>query len=137
MLHKRTDQNTRITYNGITEKTSREKAELFNSYFVSVFWTSRSNKSTENDDYDDTPSETHVELSDITVSAEEVVNNLRNLDVTKAHGPDEIHPRLKECSEQVGPSFCALFSHSLTCGRVPMEWKAANITPVHNKESKK
>ena len=85
MLHNRTDQNTRITYNGITAKTSREKAELFNSYFASVFQTSRSNKSTENDAYDDTPSKTHVELSDITVSVEEVVNNLRNLDVTKAH----------------------------------------------------
>ena len=137
MLHNRTDQNTRITYNGITAKTSREKAELFNSYFASVFQTSRSNKSTENDDYDDTPSKTHVELSDITVSVEEVVNNLRNLDVTKAHGPDGIHPRLlKECSEQIGPSLCALFNHSLNCGRVPIEWKAANITPVHKKESK-
>ena len=61
MLHNRTDQNTRITYNGITAKTSREKAELFNSYFASVFQTSRLNNSTENDDYDDTPSKTHVE----------------------------------------------------------------------------
>ena len=75
-------------------------------------------------------------MSDITVSVEEVVNNLLNLDVTKAHGPDGIHPRLlKECSEQIGPSLCALFNHSLNCGRVPIEWKAANITPVH-KESK-
>ncbi|CAB4017575.1 Hypothetical predicted protein, partial [Paramuricea clavata] len=137
MLHNRTDQNTRITYNGITAKTPREKAELFNSYFASVFQTSRLNKSTENDDYDDTPPKTHVELSNITVSVEEVVNNLRNLDVTKAHGPDRIHPRLlKECSEQIGPSLCALFNHSLNCGRVPIEWKAANITPVHKKESK-
>ena len=137
MLHNRTDQTTRITYNGITAKTSREKAGLFNSYFASVFRTSRSNKSTENNDYHDTPSKTHVELSDITVSAEEVVNNLGNLDVTKAHGPDGIHPRLlKECSEQIGPSLCALFNHSLSCGRVPIEWKAANITPVHKKELK-
>ena len=42
----------------------------------------------------------------------------------------------KECSEQIGPSLCALFNHSLNCGRVPIEWKAANITPVHKKESK-
>ncbi|CAB4002720.1 Hypothetical predicted protein [Paramuricea clavata] len=93
--------------------------------------------STENDDYDDTPPKTHVELSNITVSVEEVVNNLSNLDVTKAHGPDGIHPRLlKECSEQIGQSLCALFNHSPNCGRVPIEWKAANITPVHKKESK-
>jgi hypothetical protein len=65
---------------------------------------------------------TYIKLSDITVSVEEVVNNLRNLDVTKAHGPDGIHPRLlKECSEQIGPSLFALFNHSLNCGRVPIE----------------
>ena len=136
MLHNRTDQNSRITYNGVTAKTSREKAELFNSYFVSVFRNSRPNKSMENDDYD-IPSQTVTELSSITVSVEEVVNNLRSLDVTKTHGPDGIHPRLlKECSEQIGPSLCALFNHSLNCGRVPLEWKAANITPIHKKESK-
>ena len=62
---------------------------------------------------------------------------MRNLDVNKSHGPVEIHPRLlKVCCEQIGPSLCALFNHSLNCGRVPTEWKSANITPVHKKESK-
>jgi hypothetical protein len=60
---------------------------------------------------------------------EKVVNNLRNLDVTKAHGPDGLHPRLlKDCSEQVEPSLCALFNHSLNRGRVPIEWKGKVLT---------
>ena len=67
----------------------------------------------------------------------QVVCYLRNLDVTKSYGLDGIHPRLlKECSQQIGPSLCALFNHSLICGQVPKEWKSANITPVHKKESK-
>ena len=78
------------------------------------------------------------ELSEITVSKEEVISYLRKLDVNKSHGPDEIHPRLlKVCCEQIGRSLCALFNHSLNCGRVPTKWKSANITAVHKKKSKK
>ena len=136
MTHKRRDLNPSITYNGVTGKTLREKAEIFNSYFSSVFQKSRVNS--ENGDTDSAvrfPSDS--ELSEITVSEEEVISYLRNLDVNKSHGPDEIHPRLlKVCCEQIGPSLCALFNHSLNCGRVPTEWKSANITPVHKKESK-
>ena len=41
MMHKRRDLNPSITYNGVTGKTPREKAEIFNSYFSSVFQKSR------------------------------------------------------------------------------------------------
>ena len=136
MTHKRRDLNPSITYNGVTGKTPREKAEIFNSYFSSVFQKSRVNS--DNGDTDSAvrfPSDS--ELSEITVSEEEVTSYLRNLDVNKSHGPDEIHPRLLNvCCEQIGPSLCALFNHSLNCGRVPTEWKSANITPVHKNESK-
>ena len=109
MLRNRTDRDTPLSYNGITAKTSREKAELFNSYFASVFRMPEPNENAENYDFD-TALSTHAELSDITVGVEEVVNNLRCLDVTKTCGPDGIHPRLlKECSDEIGPSLCMLF----------------------------
>ena len=136
MTHKRRDLNPFIMYNGVTGKTLREKAEIFNSYFSSAFQKSRVNL--DNGDTDSAvrfPSDS--ELFEITVSAEEVISYLRNLDVNKSHGPDEIHPRLlKVCCEQIRPSLCTLFNHSINCGRVPTEWKSANITPVHKKESK-
>ena len=112
-----------------SDKTPRKKAEIFNSYFSSVFQKSRVHS--DNGDTDSAvrfPSDS--ELSEITVSEIEVKNYLRNLDGNKSHGPDEIHPRLlkKECYEQIGPSLCALFNHSLNCGRVPKEWKSANVS---------
>ena len=138
MTHKRRDLNPSITYKGVTGKTLREKAEIFNSYFSSIL-----QKSGVNSDNGDTDSAARFpsdsKLSEINVSAEEVICYLRNLDVNKSHGPDEIHPRLlKVCCEQIGPSLCALFNRSLNCGRVPTEWKSANmyITHVHRKESK-
>ena len=35
--HKRSKQNTKLTYNGITSKSPAQKAELLNLYFCSVF----------------------------------------------------------------------------------------------------
>ena len=40
---------------------------------------------------------------------------------------------LKECSLSVAPSSCELFNLSLRVGRLPIEWRSANITPIHKK----
>ena len=67
----------------------------------------------------------------------EVRECLSNLDISKACGPDGIPARLlKECSEQIAPSLCLLFSFSLSWGKLPYEWKTADITPLHKKDSK-
>ena len=115
---------------------NRDK-EIFNSYFSSVF--QKSTVNSENGDIEIVSQfPIDFELSEIFVSEEEVINDLRNIDDNKSHGPDETPPPhlLKVCCEQIGPSLCALFNHSLDCGRLPTEWKSANITPVYKKGSK-
>ena len=78
-----------------------------------------------------------MEISQIEVSVEEVRNYLNGLDTSKACGPDGIPARLlKQCSEQIAPSLCAIFNNSLSSGRIPREWKSADKTPIHKKESK-
>ena len=63
--------------------------------------------------------------------------HLCNLDISKATGPDGIPSRiLKECSAIIAPSLCSLFNHSLHSGTVPLDWKSANVTPVHKKKKK-
>ena len=37
---------------------------------------------------------------------------------------------LKECAEVIAPSLTELFNKLLTLGKVPTEWKHANIVPV-------
>ena len=69
--------------------------------------------------------------------ADEVTERLSELDTTKAYGPDKIPARLlKECSEQVAPSLCSFFDHSLNIGQIPRQWKSADLTPIHKKDSK-
>ena len=73
----------------------------------------------------------------IELSEHDVASCLRNLDASKASGPDGIPARLlKECSSQIAPKLCCLFNLSLNSGRIPSEWKSADATPIHKKESK-
>ena len=43
---------------------------------------------------------------------------------------------MKECSEHIAPSLCSLLNFSLSRGKLPYEWKTADITPLQKKDSK-
>ena len=43
---------------------------------------------------------------------------------------------INECGRHIAPSICELFNVSLRVGRIPVEWKSANVTPVHKKHLK-
>jgi hypothetical protein len=84
------------------------------------------------DEYEDITNVTNIGKLQVSVQEDEFY--LRNLDATKTCGPDGIPARiLKECSCSIAPSLCELFNLSLRVGRLPVEWKAANLTPVHKK----
>ena len=42
---------------------------------------------------------------------------------------------LKECSQQITPSLCSLFNLSLQSSFIPSEWKSADVTPIHKRDS--
>ena len=133
ILHHRSVLNSIICHNNRIAKTSREKAELFNSYFSSVFQPARS--------VFPLPS-TSLLLStdllcDITISEEEVAHHLSKLNPTKSSGPDGVSGRiLIEFSSVIAPKLCALFNHFLQSGIVPSKWKCANVTPIYKKGKK-
>jgi hypothetical protein len=111
---------------------SREKANLLNTFFHSVF----NPNDIEPPASFPTPSNTlGNQLSEIELIEEEVAAVLSNLDPNKASGPDCIRCRLlKEVAHEIAPSLCRLFNLSLSLGVVPSEWKFANISPVFKKE---
>ncbi|CAB4021912.1 Hypothetical predicted protein, partial [Paramuricea clavata] len=122
ILRHRANLHHEITFDGVTAKSAKDKATLFNAYFSFVFRSPL-------------PQVQNQELSNITLNAEEVARSLYNLDTSKACGPDGIPTRLlQECSIQIAPSICELFNHSLHTGRIPSEWKSANVTPIHKKD---
>ena len=112
---------------------SRDKANLLNNFFYSVF-----NQAT------DASSPTYQlpsfsseceKLDSIKLTVPEVTDTLINLDPNKACGPDDIPGSLlKYTAAEIAPSLCRLFNLSLSLGTVPANWKRANISPVFKKD---
>ena len=136
VFHHRSTQTPAISYKGKLAKTPSDKAELFNSYFSSVFQPSKPNQH-QASTFSSSQLGTDAQLWEIKLSEVEVANCLRNLDTSKASGPDGIPARLlKECSQQIAPSLCSLFNLSLQFSWIPSEWKSADVAPIHKKDSK-
>ena len=62
---------------------------------------------------------------------EEIVHNeLLYMNVNKPCGPDEIHPRLlKELVATISKPIASLFNKPMKYGKVPLDWKKANVSP--------
>ena len=126
-------QSSVITYSDKLATTTREKVELFNSYFSTVF------QPKNNRDYIESSHASPIEMqiSQIQLEINEIYGHLRMLHTTKACGPDQIPAHiLKECALEISLSSCTFFNMSLKAGRVPDEWKKSNVIPVHNRDSR-
>ncbi len=102
----------------VDEKT--DIANMFNQYFASIF-TKDQDGSFEQKDI----SHNIIPIIDnVTLSEEDIVAVIKNLDSNKAQGPDGIRVRLlKETAMQIAPSLRVLYNKSLNVGVLPDEWK--------------
>ena len=107
-----------------------EIAEMFNSYFASVYTSEDLPETTDK-------SSTDAQMTELILSELEVEHTLISLDSNKATGPDEIPARLlKVTAPIIAPSLSKLFNKSLRLGSIPEEWKLANVVPLHKKRDK-
>ena len=106
-------------------------AELFYSYFASIFTNHLHNhemKNTDTADFNEPPPQI---LNEINFSELEVFAALRSLNPDKVLRPDGIPGRiLKETAKQIAPSLTLLLNKSLHSAVVPGKWKLANVVPV-------
>ncbi len=112
----------------ITADNPSDIANMFNSYFKSVY--------TSADNYEDTDHELAepAVMTDLTLTVEEAQAALESPDSTKATGPDGIPVRLlKETASVISPSLCKLYNKSSELGIFGQEWKIANIVPIYKK----
>ena len=76
-------------------------------------------------------------LSDIVITPSAVTNKLSLLNNHKAQGPDNIPPMvLMELSKQLGLPLSILFNKSLEEGKLPRDWKRADVIAIYKKGTK-
>lgn len=76
-------------------------------------------------------------MGDIKISVEDVCRKLKELNISKSPGPDNIHPRmLKELANELSRPLEIVFSQSIMEGKLPEDWKKADITAIHKKGDK-
>ena len=113
---------------GSLTKDDLEKAEVLNDFFSSVFTT---------EDVSNIPvfnSNSDVFIDNINVSVKDMEESLRSLNVNKSSGPDGLHPRvLKELATVLSYPLKLLFDKTITQGKLPSQWKIAEVRPIFKK----
>ena len=102
-----------------------------NQYFQSVFTAERLS------DLSSAQSSTAAQsfvIDSINFTSDDVFQELINLDVSKACGPDLIPPLLlKKAAAYICVPLSKLFYQSMLTGKLPQDWVTANVVPVFKK----
>jgi hypothetical protein len=106
-----------------------KKCELLNKYFSLV-----SKLEEENIPVPRFESKTNDSITDIFVTASEIVDCIQILDLKKASGPDKIsHKMLKIAPEEIAEPLQIIFSKSLRQGKYHSSWKIAHVIAILRK----
>jgi len=121
-----------INENGHPTMNDMEAATLLNRYFSTVF-------NQESDINFEVNKIEPTQPSEIPLIARETVERyLLHLNEGKSAGVDDLPPiLLRRTAKAIADPLTKIFQESLNSGQIPMDWKNANVTPIHKKGSKK
>ena len=124
LLENKTDKNSLVF-------DDEKKANLLQEQFSSAFT---------KEPLEDIPSittRTAEKIERIKINAEKVSKKLKALNTNKSCGPDDLHPRLLfELADIISEPLAILLNLSIRSGKIPKEWKLANIVAVFKKGSR-
>ena len=77
------------------------------------------------------------DIHTFTVDKAGILKLMQDLNPHKAEGPDHIPTRfLKEFAAKLSPAMTLIFQASLQQGKVPDDWKQANVAPIFKKKDR-
>ena len=110
----------------------QEKVKLFNDYFLLQYKPINNNSV-----LPDFNPVTKKRLDNIKINPKQVSDIIKNVNVNKAHGPDEISGRMIEiCGGNITLPLSIIFNNIIKTGIFPDLWNCASVSPVHKKNSK-
>lgn len=78
-----------------------------------------------------------VDIGAMSLTIDDVMTHLRNIDTSKGDGPDNISPiLLKNCADGLASPLLRIFNLSLSTGIFPTRWKTSYITPIFKSGSR-
>ena len=111
--------------------TNQAKAEWLNTQFASVF------TSDDGKHLPDKGLSPYHEMGIIQFTQPGIEILLKNIDQTKATGPDELPARiLKETAKEIAGVLSVIFQQSYEDGTVPSDWLTARISAIYKKGDK-
>ena len=116
---------------GFLHSDTDTKASILNQQFQSVY--TKEDTST----LPDLGTSPHPTMDNIVIHERGVYKLLKGLRPFKATGPDEVPANtLKQAAESLAPYLTRMFQLSLDEGKIPDEWRKANIVPIFKKGEK-
>lgn len=83
------------------------------------------------------PQSTSSIINCLSLTGEEILKELLNLDMNKGPGPDLIPPSfLHNCAQQLSVPLTLIFNNSLSLGTFPSDWKSSFLTPIYKSGDK-
>jgi hypothetical protein len=117
-----------VDSNGVKQENARDKAEILNKQFCSVF-------TLDDGIVPPFPMRTDSFIETIDVSAENVLKVLRQLPLKTACGPDGIPQMLlKKCAAALSSPMSAIFKSSFEEGKLPHDWLDAIVVPIYKRK---
>ena len=117
--------------NGTLVNDSVSKAEILVAQFKSVFTYDSTHHLPEVSRFID------QQIPHIRVHPSGVAKLLKNINTSKACGPDNIsNTVLKTCADNIAPGLAAIYQSSIDSGNLPADWLNANISCVFKKGDK-
>ena len=80
---------------------------------------------------------TNESLNTINFTEDDILNVVKKLDHSKAHGHDPISIGMVQiCGKAICKPSYLIFSSCVELGIFPTEWKEANVIPIHKRDDK-
>ena len=118
-----------ILHNGSFVTNFKEKCSIFNEYFKNQCTLVATSSVLP-------PLEitTDLRLNKVNFTEKDIVGHIRNLNINKANGHDNISARiLKICDDSIALPLFLIYKKCLDERIFPRKWKKANLIPIHKK----